>query len=175
MTGLARASRRVFRLGAGARAARFVGGTSGFGATTSGGTSGAAISGRAGGGESGVRTTGGTEAASIVPAAVTDYTTGHLAALGVLRALERRAREGGSWHVRASLARTALWIQSLPRAPGGATPGGIDPAVVRAHEITMETAWGPLVRLGPVLRMSETPPHWSLPPAPLGHHPPRWS
>ena len=118
---------------------------------------------------------GGTEAASIVPAAVTDYTTGHLAALGVLRALDRRAREGGSWHVRTSLARTAFWIQSLPRAPGGATPSGIDPSVVRAHEIAMETAWGPLVRLGPVLRMSETPPHWSLPPAPLGHHPPRWS
>jgi crotonobetainyl-CoA:carnitine CoA-transferase CaiB-like acyl-CoA transferase len=118
---------------------------------------------------------GGTEAASIVPAAVTDYTTGHLAALGVLRALERRAREGGSWHVRASLVRTALWIQSLPRAAEGATPSGIDPAVVRAHEIGMETAWGPLARLGPVLRMSETPPHWSLPPAPLGHHPPRWS
>ncbi len=118
---------------------------------------------------------GGTEAASIVPAAVTDYTTGHLAALGVLCALARRAREGGSWHVRASLARTALWIQSLPRTPEGATPSGVDPARLRTHEIATETAWGRLVRLGPVLRMSETPPHWSSPPVPLGHHPPRWS
>jgi crotonobetainyl-CoA:carnitine CoA-transferase CaiB-like acyl-CoA transferase len=117
---------------------------------------------------------GGTEAASIVPAAVTDYTTGHLAALGVLRALARRAREGGSWHVRASLARTAGWIQSLPRTPEGATPSGIDPLLVQAHEIAMETAWGPLVRLGPILRMSGTPPRWALPPAPLGQDPPRW-
>lgn len=52
-----------------------------------------------------------------VAAAVTDYTTGRLAALGVLCALSQRAREGGSWHVRVSLARTAMWIQSLPRAP----------------------------------------------------------
>lgn len=107
---------------------------------------------------------GGTEHAAIVPAAVTDYTTGHLAALGVMRALARRATEGGSWHVRVSLARTAGWLQSLPRTPAGAAPAGIDPAVLRAHEITVDTAWGPLVRLGPVLRMSATPPAWHLPP-----------
>jgi crotonobetainyl-CoA:carnitine CoA-transferase CaiB-like acyl-CoA transferase len=118
---------------------------------------------------------GGTENASIVPAAVTDYTTGHLAALGVLVALALRARDGGSWHVRVSLARTAMWVMSLPRTPEGATPSGLDPAVVAAHQLTMETAWGPLTRLGPVLRMSETPPRWALPPAPLGTHAAQWS
>jgi crotonobetainyl-CoA:carnitine CoA-transferase CaiB-like acyl-CoA transferase len=118
---------------------------------------------------------GGTERAEIVPAAATDYTTGYLAALGVLRALGRRATEGGSWHVRVSLARTAMWLQSLPRVPEGTAPSGLDRAVLRAHEIEMATAWGPLRRLGPVLRMSETPPRWSLPPAPLGHHPASWS
>lgn len=117
---------------------------------------------------------GGTQPASIVPAAVTDYTTGHLAALGVLNALARRTAVGGSWHVRVSLARTAMWIQSLPRAPEGATPSGLDPAVLRAHEIVQETAWGPLTRLGPILRMSDTPPRWDLPPVPLGHDPARW-
>ena len=118
---------------------------------------------------------GGSEAASIVPAAVTDYITGHLAALGVLRALARRAHEGGSWHVRVSLARSAGWILSLPRAPAGTPPTGLDPSVLAPHRITMETAWGPLERLGPVLQMSETPPHWALPPVPLGTHPPRWA
>lgn len=117
---------------------------------------------------------GGTEAASIAPAAVTDYVTGHLAALGVMRALARRAREGGSWHVRVSLARTAMWILSLPRVPPGTDPTGIDLEVLAAHRITMETAWGPLERIGPVLRMSETPPRWSLPPVPLGTHPAAW-
>jgi crotonobetainyl-CoA:carnitine CoA-transferase CaiB-like acyl-CoA transferase len=115
---------------------------------------------------------GGPDAPALVPAAVTDYTTGHLAALGVLRALARRSREGGSWHVRVSLARTARWIQSLPRTGAGASPSGVDAAVLAAHRITMQTAWGPLVRLGPVLRMSETPPRWALPPAPLGQDPP---
>jgi crotonobetainyl-CoA:carnitine CoA-transferase CaiB-like acyl-CoA transferase len=117
----------------------------------------------------------GVEQAAIVPAAVTDYTTGHLAALGALVALARRAREGGSWHVRVSLARTATWIQSLPRAPEGAAPSGLDPAVLAAHQIELSTAWGKVVRLDPILRMSETPPRWTLPPAPLGSDAPRWS
>lgn len=117
---------------------------------------------------------GGTESASIVPAAVTDYSTGNLAALGVLRALDRRAREGGSWHVRVSLARTAMWMQSLPRTAEGATPSGLDPTVIQAHSLEMETAWGSLTRLGPILRMSETPPHWSSPPVPLGTHQASW-
>jgi crotonobetainyl-CoA:carnitine CoA-transferase CaiB-like acyl-CoA transferase len=118
---------------------------------------------------------GGTERAEIVPAAATDYTTGYLAALGVLCALARRATEGGSWHVRVSLARTAMWLQALPRAPEGAKPTGLDRTAIRAHEIEMATAWGPLRRLGPILRMSETPPRWEEPPAPLGSHRPSWS
>jgi len=116
----------------------------------------------------------GDAAPAVVPAAVTDYTTGRLAALGVLCALSRRAREGGSWHVRVSLARTAMWIQSLPRVPEGATPSGLDPARLAPWFIEMESAWGRTRRLGPIARMSETPPRWSLPPAPLGSHPARW-
>lgn len=116
----------------------------------------------------------GSDAPAIVPAAVTDYTTGHLAALGALHALARRAREGGSWRVRVSLARTAMWLLALPRTPAGATPSGLDPAILAAHRIAMDTAWGPLERLGPVLHMSETPPHWASPPVPLGAHPARW-
>ena len=37
-----------------------------------------------------------------------------------------------------------------------------------------DSALGRLHYLGPVLRYSETPSHWDLPPAPLGAHPPRW-
>ncbi len=61
---------------------------------------------------------------ALVPAAINDYTTGYLGALGVMCALARRASEGGSWHVRVSLARTAMWIMSLPRtAPAGMASG----------------------------------------------------
>ena len=61
----------------------------------------------------------GDEHPALVPAAVNDYTTGYLGALGVMRALARRATEGGSWHVRVSLARTSMWIMSLPRTAVG--------------------------------------------------------
>jgi len=45
--------------------------------------------------------------------AMNDYCTGYWAAYGVLNALRRRATEGGSWHVKVSLAQTAQWIMRL--------------------------------------------------------------
>lgn len=42
-----------------------------------------------------------------------DYIAGYLGAAGVIAALRRRAKEGGSYHVRVSLARAAMWYQSL--------------------------------------------------------------
>jgi hypothetical protein len=116
----------------------------------------------------------GDEHPALVPAAINDYTTGYLGALGVMRALARRTIEGGSWHVRVSLARTSMWIMSLPRTDPDARPGGFDAASIAPWIIEMDTAWGPLTRLGPIARMSETPPQWALPPAPLGSDPPSW-
>jgi crotonobetainyl-CoA:carnitine CoA-transferase CaiB-like acyl-CoA transferase len=116
----------------------------------------------------------GDEHPALVPAAINDYTTGYLGALGVMCALARRTIEGGSWHVRVSLARTSMWIMSLPRTAPGDKPGGFDMASIAPWIIEMNTAWGPLTRLGPIARMSETPPRWDLPPAPLGSDPPMW-
>jgi len=116
----------------------------------------------------------GDEHPALVPAAINDYTTGYLGALGVMCALARRTAEGGSWHVRVSLSRTAMWIMSLPSVAPGARPGGFDVASISPWMIEMNTAWGPLTRLGPIARMSETPPRWDLPPAPLGSDPPAW-
>ncbi|QCT19537.1 hypothetical protein FEM41_07660 [Jejubacter calystegiae] len=42
-----------------------------------------------------------------------DLITGYLAAAGMMAALLRRAREGGSYHVRLSLARSVMWVQEL--------------------------------------------------------------
>ena len=109
----------------------------------------------------------------LVPAAATDYTTGYLAALGAARALARRAVEGGSWHVQVSLARTAMWIESLPRA-ADRPPAGLDLAALAPWWIRMDSAWGELRRLGPIARLSANPPRWDLPPAPLGSDPPAW-
>jgi crotonobetainyl-CoA:carnitine CoA-transferase CaiB-like acyl-CoA transferase len=117
----------------------------------------------------------GDEHPALVPAAINDYTTGYLGALGVMCALARRATEGGSWHVRVSLARTAMWIMSLPRTAVEDKPGGFDVASVAPWIIEMNTAWGRLTRLGPIARMSDTPPRWDLPPAPLGTDRAAWS
>jgi CoA-transferase family III len=50
-----------------------------------------------------------------LPAQVLDHATGYLAAAAVLVALDRRARDGGSWHARVSLAQTAAWLLRQPR------------------------------------------------------------
>jgi crotonobetainyl-CoA:carnitine CoA-transferase CaiB-like acyl-CoA transferase len=111
---------------------------------------------------------------ALVPAAVNDYITGYLGGLGVMRALARRATEGGSWHVRVSLTRTAMWVMSTPRVPADATPIGLDPSAIAPWLIEMDTKWGRLTRLGPIARMSATPLRWDLPPAPLGSDTAAW-
>jgi crotonobetainyl-CoA:carnitine CoA-transferase CaiB-like acyl-CoA transferase len=116
----------------------------------------------------------GGERPALVPAALNDYNTGYLAALGATCALVRRALEGGSWHVRVSLSRTAMWIMSLGRARA-ADAKGVDEAAIAPWMIEIDSRWGRLSRLGPIARMSATPPEWTIPPVPLGSDPPRWS
>jgi len=51
----------------------------------------------------------------------------------------------------------------------------VDPVEIAPWMIEMQTAWGALKRLGPIARMSATPPRWDLPPAKLGSHPATWN
>ena len=120
---------------------------------------------------------GGADAQKLLPAAACDYLTGGLAAWGALAALARRAREGGSWHVRVSLARTGMWIRRRRFAEGnGLSPvAGFRPDEIAAWSETTATPYGRVTHLAPALRMSETAPRWDLPTVPLGTHPPRWS
>lgn len=46
-----------------------------------------------------------------------DYVAGYVGAAGVIAALRRRAKEGGSYHVRVHLARCATWFQGLGQIP----------------------------------------------------------
>jgi crotonobetainyl-CoA:carnitine CoA-transferase CaiB-like acyl-CoA transferase len=109
----------------------------------------------------------------LIPAAACDYTTGYLAAYGVMTALARRAIEGGSWHVRASLAQTAMWLTRLgtTRDPPAATGLGD----LSQYMMDSQTAGGVLTHLAPSARMSETPPRWDRPSPALGADPPAWS
>jgi hypothetical protein len=108
----------------------------------------------------------------LIPAAPCDYTTGYLAAYGVMVALARRAVEGGSWHVRASLCQTAMWIERAGATLDRARAAGIGD--VAAFTTESDTPWGRLTHLRPVASMSETPAHWSRPTVPLGHDPASW-
>ena len=54
-----------------------------------------------------------------LPAQALDHATGYLMAFGAMMALLRKAQEGGSWHVRVSLAQTGHWLTSLGRLDNG--------------------------------------------------------
>jgi hypothetical protein len=54
-----------------------------------------------------------------LPAQVLDHAAGYLLAFGAMAALHRRAVEGGSWHVRVSLAQVGQWLRGLGRVPDG--------------------------------------------------------
>ncbi|MGD9845064.1 MAG: CoA transferase [Variibacter sp.] len=108
-----------------------------------------------------------------LPAQALDHATGYLMAFAAMTALSRRAREGGSWLVRASLVQTAQWLRSLGRVDGLAAH---DPSFddVRQDLQPMDSPFGRLTVTRHAATMSETPPHWARPPVPLGTHPPRW-
>jgi crotonobetainyl-CoA:carnitine CoA-transferase CaiB-like acyl-CoA transferase len=100
---------------------------------------------------------------TIVPALPCDYATGYLAALGTLVALRRRAVEGGSWHVRTSLARTAMWLRDQPGRVDPAGAPGTPAAATAALRAELDGPWGTVRQLAPAVRLSHTPPRWSTP------------
>src|SRR5215470_3357405 len=111
------------------------------------------------------------------PVSAIDYCTGYLMAFGAMVALERRARQGGSWLVRISLAQVGKWLAGLGEVPEAALKDV--PAEFKVEELerwstVSETPAGRLRHLKPVVQLSETPPHWARPSVPLGYHPPVW-
>ncbi len=95
----------------------------------------------------------------LIPAMVCDKVTGYLAAAGALAAALRRIREGGSWQVQVSLAATATWLQSLGRIDAGQVPEVWEPRDgLDQYLQSCETKDGRFEFLGPVVRMSKTPP-----------------
>lgn len=110
---------------------------------------------------------------ALLPAAVNDYTTGYLAAFGAMVALRRRATEGGSWRVRVSLTRTAMWVRGLGlRAGPELEPFSSDE--LAAWSIREDGGWGPVTFLRPPVRMSVTPAAWARPSVKLGSDNAAW-
>lgn len=111
----------------------------------------------------------------LMPVSVIDYVSGYLMAYGAMAALARRVREGGSWLVRVSLARTGKWIVDRGFFDDfSSVPKDLEPEELKKLLIETKAPQGLIQHLKPVLDLSETPPYWERPPVPLGTHRPEW-
>jgi crotonobetainyl-CoA:carnitine CoA-transferase CaiB-like acyl-CoA transferase len=111
------------------------------------------------------------------PVSAIDYLTGYLMAFGAMVALARRAREGGSWLVRISLAQTGRWLVGrgeVPEAELKDVPKEFSDAELARWSMTSDTPAGKLTHLKPTVQLSETAPHWARPSVPLGYNEPVW-
>jgi hypothetical protein len=102
---------------------------------------------------------------------ILDMATGFLMAFGAQAAALRQQREGGSWHVRVSLARTALWLRELGRVSNGFDAPRPDFAGLTE---THASGYGELLAMRHAAVFSHTPARWSQPSMPPGSHPLAW-
>jgi hypothetical protein len=108
-----------------------------------------------------------------------DYLAAYLAAAGVNSALLKRAREGGSYHVKVSLTGASLWLQQLGQLPPQYWADGKEgvatlPQPMPDELTTTQTPYGLIEHPLPIVQYSETPSYWDLPPEPAGAAEPRW-
>ena len=121
------------------------------------------------------RNAAGATAPKHLPCQALDHATGYLAAFGAMVALMRRAVEGGSWHVRVSLAQTGRWLQSFGTIADGWRAPQVRLTDVRDSMQTMDTPFGKVLAVAPAETMSATPPRFDRPPVPLGTDAASWS
>ena len=110
----------------------------------------------------------------LLPAAANDYITGYLGAYGALLALARRAKEGGSYHVRVSLCQTAMMIYRNGKIRNELAPKELSLREIEDLSILSSTHLGEAKHLAPVLYLSETPPFWEMPTPKLGGNKAEW-
>ena len=106
-----------------------------------------------------------------LPMQILDHATGHLMALAACAGLWRQQREGGSWHVQVSLARTGLWLRSLGRVADGFAAQKPD---FTPYLETTDSGFGRLTALRHAARLSHTATDWPRPSVPLGTHALAW-
>lgn len=106
-----------------------------------------------------------------LPMQILDQASGYLMALGACAALCRQQREGGSWHVRVSLAQTGHWLRSLGRVENGFGIQRPDPAPWLE---TVDSGFGRLTTFRHSARLARTPAGWRRPSMPPGSHAPEW-
>jgi crotonobetainyl-CoA:carnitine CoA-transferase CaiB-like acyl-CoA transferase len=117
---------------------------------------------------------GGETSPALLPASACDYTTGYLGAYGVLLALARRARDGGSYHVRVSLCQSGMYIYRHGKVERPGPDMDLSAAEISDIQSETQTADGVIRHLAPVLKLSATPPRWSRPTPAFGADAPEW-
>lgn len=106
-----------------------------------------------------------------LPMQILDYATGHLMAYAASAALVRQSREGGSWHVRLSLAQTGLWLRSMGRVDHGFD---VKRPEHNAFVEASESGFGQLVAYRHSAKLARTPARLIRPSMPPGSHLPLW-
>jgi hypothetical protein len=118
---------------------------------------------------------GGTSTPSVSPVSyLADQLSGYFGAAGVMAALLRRATEGGSYHVKVSLARSAMWVQELGALSSDDTEGQPERDVYPYRSVTAATAFGAVETLANPIRFSTLalPANQRL--VPFGSDPAQW-
>jgi crotonobetainyl-CoA:carnitine CoA-transferase CaiB-like acyl-CoA transferase len=109
-----------------------------------------------------------------LPAQMLDHATGYLMAFGAMMARARQAREGGSWHVQVSLARTGRWLWQMGRLNDGLAARDLDSQAIAPYLEEVASGFGPLRSVRHAAALSQTKPMWSRPSVPLGAQAPQW-
>ena len=109
-----------------------------------------------------------------LPAQMLDHATGYLMAFGAMIARARQAREGGSWHVQVSLARTGQWLWDMGRIAEGLAVADLKGEMVKTFTEDMPSGFGQLSAVRHAAVLSRTPASWARPAMPLGSHPAVW-
>lgn len=109
-----------------------------------------------------------------LPAQALDHAAGYLLALGTIAALQRRSIEGGSWHVRVSLARTGAWLRSLGRVNNGFEVQDQQREDIADLLEETDSEFGRLSTVKHAAQLSATPAQWRRAPVALGHDEARW-
>jgi crotonobetainyl-CoA:carnitine CoA-transferase CaiB-like acyl-CoA transferase len=118
--------------------------------------------------------TAGIDGPKELPAQMLDHATGYFMAFGAMMAKARQAREGGSWHVRVSLAQTGRWLWGLGRVAGGLKTEDLGAEAATPFIEQLPSGFGPLTSVRHAAVLSKTPATWTRPAMPLGSHPPQF-
>ncbi|MDM0091671.1 MULTISPECIES: CoA transferase [unclassified Variovorax] len=109
---------------------------------------------------------------------ICDYPTAWLAATGAMAALYRRSVEGGSYRVKVSLGRVALWLpemgifdRAFAKAVAGSGEGHLYPD---PEPFTVDTPMGTYTGVSEMVEMSRTPGSYRHPLTPIGSWRPAW-